>query len=213
MYTLYYSQGTCSLAVHAILNALNVPFELKELHLSKGEQNSPEFQKINPRGQVPTLVVDGKEVIREGAAIILWLTEKHKSNLMPEVGAPNRAKALEWLMFFNSTLHPRFSPAFGAARITKNEEFQQEIRQYAFTNIQKGFDEVEKQLSETTYLCGNEPTAADFLGTVISRWTYGFNGAVTLGPKTKAWVEKTGSHPAFQKALQTEGIELHKKAA
>lgn len=213
MYTLYYSPNACSLAIHALLHSLNVPFEAKQIATSKGEQFSAEFQKINPRAQVPVLVVDGKETIREGAAIIMWLCEKHQSNWLPAAGTPTRAKALEWVMYLNSSLHPKFGTVFKPDRYTENKDAQQELKQNGYANIQKGFDEIEEQLGKTPYLCGNDFTVADVLCAVIARWTNGFNGAVKLGSKTQALVKTVEQNPAFQKAVTAESAESQKKAA
>ena len=103
MYQLYYSPGACSMAVHVILNELNQPVELHKISLQEGDNRKPEFLRINPRGQVPVLVDDGF-VIREGAAQIIYLLEKHKSPLLPASGK-ERAAALEWLCYANASLH------------------------------------------------------------------------------------------------------------
>lgn len=67
-YTLYYKPGACSMAMHVILNELNVPFEA----VKQDDLKAPDFLKLNPRGQVPLLIVDG-EPVKEGAAIITYL--------------------------------------------------------------------------------------------------------------------------------------------
>ena len=69
MYKLYYSPGACSLAVHVILNELAVPFEAVRKSTKDGSLKTPEFLKINPRGQVPVLVA-GDTPVKEGAAMI-----------------------------------------------------------------------------------------------------------------------------------------------
>src|SRR5580704_1768796 len=94
MYKLYYSPGACSMAVHVALNECNQPVTLEKINIR--EPRSPEFLKINPRGQVPVLM-DDDLTIREGAAILIYLLEKHQSPLLPKSGK-ERAVALECLM-------------------------------------------------------------------------------------------------------------------
>ena len=93
-YKLFYSPGACSMAVHIALNECGQAVELvnAELH---GAARNPEFVKANPRGQVPVLVDNG-QIIREGAAQMIYLLDKHNSPLLPRSG-PERARALEWL--------------------------------------------------------------------------------------------------------------------
>ncbi|MGH6951361.1 MAG: glutathione S-transferase family protein, partial [Vitreimonas sp.] len=57
MYTLYYSPGAASLAVHWMLIEIGEPHELKRLDLDAGDHRKPEYLKLNPNGLVPTLVV------------------------------------------------------------------------------------------------------------------------------------------------------------
>ncbi len=71
MYTLYGMTGSCSMAVHVILNELNVPFTVEDVRAPEGQPRPAEFMKLNPRGSVPVLVVDGQP-IREGGAIIAY---------------------------------------------------------------------------------------------------------------------------------------------
>src|SRR5688572_15769094 len=50
-YTLFYSPGTASLAVHWMLLELGVGFEVRRVDLDAGEQHSPEYLRINPSGR------------------------------------------------------------------------------------------------------------------------------------------------------------------
>jgi len=76
-----------SRGVYFTLEALGVPYELKEINLSKGEQKSPEYLKINPRGKVPSVKV-GDFCVSESRAVAAYLCNKfadseHK-HLYPE---------------------------------------------------------------------------------------------------------------------------------
>ena len=107
---LYYTSGACSFAVHAFLNECGAEYETQRIEMSAGDNKKPEFLKLNSRGQVPVLV-DGDAVLREGAAILMYVAEKFKSPMIPQSGAERQA-ALEWMMFCNSTLHPAYSACF-----------------------------------------------------------------------------------------------------
>ena len=58
MYKLYYSPGTASMAVHLTLLELGVAHSLARVHFDTNAQRSPEYLRLNPRGQVPTLLID-----------------------------------------------------------------------------------------------------------------------------------------------------------
>ena len=120
MYTLYYSPGACSMAVHILLEELGASYEAVKVDLRAGEGQKPEFLKLNPRGQVPVLVEDGAP-LKEGAAIIIHLLEQHNSPLLPKDG-PERAAALEWICWCNATLHPAYGRAMWLKRNVADEK-------------------------------------------------------------------------------------------
>ncbi len=204
MYQLFYKTGACSRAVHVLLNEMNVPFEL--LPYDKNEPDS-KLLKANPLGQVPTLVVDG-DIITEGAAIITWLADTHESPLLPKSGMA-RAKALEWLAFSNSSLHPVYGRFFHGGKAFAESEFSKS----AAETLQKLWDRVEAQLNKTQYLAGNEITVGDILATVIWHWTPNIAAKPNFGPKTKAWIEAVSSRPAYKKAVESETNGAKKSAA
>lgn len=202
MYTLYYKPGACSMAVHVILNELGVPFQA----INQTDLKDPQFMKLNPRGQVPLLVVDG-EPVKEGAALMTWLLDEHKSKWMPASGLP-RAKALEWLMWCNATLHPACGRIFGLSKLGLDETTAQTLGKALSAQVQTLWDEAEARLGTTKYLAGDNITAADILLTVIANWGL----PRTLGPNVKRLIGEISQLPSYQKTLQAEGIE-YKAAA
>lgn len=195
-YKLYYSPGSCAMAVHAILLAVKADFEL--VKLSKGENQTEEYLKINPMGQVPTLLKDGK-VMRESAAIIINLLEEYKHELLPQSGE-ERIKAMQWLLFFNSTMHQTYGAYFLLTLNLKVEE------SFAATDliirrINKLWRFVEKELN-TEFIAGDKLTAADILMAVIANWL----PQVTIGPKVKKLCDLVKELPYFAEAIKVENV-------
>ena len=207
MYTLYYSPGACSMAVHIALNECNQQVTLEKVDLAAGQNRSPEFMKINPRGQVPVLV-DGERVLREGASILIHILDKHQSPLLPREGR-ERDAALEWLMFCNATLHPAYARVFF---LLKNGATQGPLMDMAIASINKLWREVEERLSQNAWLAGPQPTIADILLTVIANWSPRMPQPIILEEHTKKLLQKVIARPAYQKALAVEQVE-YKAAA
>lgn len=207
MYTLYYSPGACSMAVHVVLNELNVEFSLE--NLSGGKNRSPEFLKINSLGQVPTLSNNG-QIIREGAAILVHLLENNENNLLPKKGK-ERDAAFEALMFCNATLHPAYGRAFFIMKAVEDQKTKDMVLEPIFENINKLWEEVESRLSKTKYLAGDSVTVADILLSVIANWMNS-NDKIKIGARAKKLIKEIASRPAFKKALESEQIE-YKAAA
>lgn len=197
------------MAPHIILNELNVPFEA----INQGDHlKDPDFLKLNPRGQIPLLIVpneSGGEPVKEGAAIMAYLLDTHDKDgkLLPKSGLP-RAKALEWLMWCNASLHPACGKVFGVGKLTLDEKAKADLGKAYLAQVQDLWNEAEARLGKTKYLAGDHVTVADILLAVIANWGL----PVTLGPNVKRVIREVSARPAYQKALKTEQVE-YKAAA
>lgn len=208
MYTLYGMTGSCSMAVHTLLNELAVPFEVIDVRVPEGQPKPADFLKLNPRGSVPVLVDDGHR-IREGGAILAYLLDKHNSPMLPQSG-PARATALEWLAFANATMHPLYSRVFFTLRALKNPEGQAESLNATIESINKMWADVDAQLAKTAFVCGDSCSAADILLAVIANWGQGgFAKQIVLGDNVKRMLAAVTARPAFQKTLADERIKYH----
>lgn len=196
-YKLFYSPGACSLAVHTVLNAVKADFELVLTKIDGKQNYSEEYLKLNPMGQVPVLV-DGDKILRESAAIMISLLEKAKHDLLPQSGDA-RNSAIQWLLFFNSSMHQTYSAYF---LISKNLPTPEEAKTLITKRINKLWRYVEKEMT-ADFIAGDKPTAGDILMAVIANWL----PHVVIGEKTKAACVRVAQLPYFAEALQKEGIK------
>lgn len=210
MYKVYYSPGACSMAVHVLLNEIGAAFEPVAISIKEGQNKTPEFLKLNPRGQVPVLADDAL-IVREGGAILTYLCDKEKSPLLPSNG-PERAKALEWLMWCNASLHPTYSRYFWLNRTVQDEAQKQMLINATIDAIKSYWDEAETRLASNKYLAGAQMTVGDILLTVIANWNDWLPAPIKFGPNVTRVLKEVSSRPAYQKALQTEGVS-YKAAA
>jgi len=82
---------------------LNV--KIKIVNLAKGEQNDPEFLKLNPLHQVPVLVdLDCDFVLTESRAILGYLVNKYfpGCNLYPT--EPRKRAAVDQRLYYDATV-------------------------------------------------------------------------------------------------------------
>ncbi len=207
MYKLYYSPGACSMAIHIALHECGQPVTLEKIDMMAGQNRTPEFLKLNPRGQIPVLV-DGDQVLREGAAILIHLLEKHDSPLLPKSGM-ERDAALEWLMFANATMHPAYGRGFFLKR---NGVTEGPLVDATIAAINSLWEEVDQRLAKQPYVCGAKVTIADILLTVIANWSGNMPKPVIFGENTKRLLKEISSRPAYQQVLSEEQVE-YKAAA
>ena len=95
--------------VRLALSNLKVDYEFIPLNLMKGEHKKEWFLKLNPNGQIPTLVDDDFS-IWESNAIIMYLGRKYASNNLVPQEIKKLGVMLEWIMFEATKLQPYLQP-------------------------------------------------------------------------------------------------------
>jgi len=196
MYTLFYLPDACSLATQVVLHELGQSVELINI------QQISNFAAINPVATVPVLI-DGDSTLREGAAILLHLLNKHKSPLLPASGT-DREKAIEDILFANATMHPAYSRLFFIAQHITDEDAKQEAFNAAGEAISQLWQVIEQQLTERDFLGGARASAADIMLSVYTRWAASFPVTITQGSHTVKMLAAVQAMPSFQRALAAE---------
>lgn len=104
---IYAAPGTCARVPCIALEEIGVPFEYHPVVFMRGEHKSPEYKKLNPKGKIPCLVIDG-EALTENVAILSYLNQCFAdAHLLPATNSDlARAHQLADLSFCASTLHP-----------------------------------------------------------------------------------------------------------
>jgi glutathione S-transferase len=106
MLTLYFAPGSSSFAVHIALQEIGTAFEGKPMSFKNNDLRAPDYLALNPEGKVPTLLIDGRP-LTEVAAILYYLAKRFpEAGLLPRDGLEAEARALSWMSFIASTLHP-----------------------------------------------------------------------------------------------------------
>ncbi len=206
MYTLYFSPGSASLVVHWLLIELNVPHELKRLQLDAGEQRSPEYLRLNPNGTVPTLLIDGVPFY-ESAGLLLTLADRHpEARFAPPVDSPARAYYYQWIVHLANGLLPAFRHWFYPHEIA-GEAQSDAVKATARARIEATWDRFEAHLSrQGPYLLGEQLSAADFLLTMLMRWSRNMPKPATQWPALAALAARMKARPSFKTLYEREGL-------
>ncbi len=64
---LFYSSGSCSMSPHIALLESGLKFELEKVDLATKKTPTGDFNKVNPKGYVPALLLDNGQLLTEGA--------------------------------------------------------------------------------------------------------------------------------------------------
>jgi glutathione S-transferase len=197
---LYYSPGACSLSPHIVLCEAGLPHELIKVDLkTKKTEHGDDFNAINAKGYVPTLVTDGGEVLTEGPAIVQYLADLAPTkNLAPAAGTMARVRLQEWLNFISTEVHKGFSPLFRNAPT----EWQEVVR----ATLAVRFSHLAAVLEKQPYLMGNDFSVADaYLFTVLN-WSKWVKIDLAPWPALGAYQARVAARPGVQQALKKEGL-------
>ncbi len=96
-----------------MLEEAGVPYELRFVDISKGEQKLPALLALNPMGKLP-VIEDGGTVVTELAAIGLYLADRYApGTLAPALDDPRRGPYLRWSLFSPSVVEPGLMAKMG----------------------------------------------------------------------------------------------------
>ena len=178
------------------LEEMGVPYKLHAISLSKQEQKTPEFLKINPNGRIPAIVDDGFAVFESGA-IMIYLAEKF-GKLMPS-DVKGRSRVIQWLMFQMGGIGPMQGQANVFFRYAP-EKIPFAINRYQ-SETRRLYEVLEKRLEGREFLC-DEYSIAD-----IATWPWvrihPWSGIeIDDLPNVQAWIERVAARPAVQRGIE-----------
>ncbi|KQN53539.1 glutathione transferase GstA [Erwinia sp. E602] len=198
---LFCKPGACSLSPHIILRETGLDFSLVNVDLqTKKTEQGEDYLRINPKGQVPALLLNDGSLLTEGVAIVQYLADlKSDRQLLAPAGSLTRYHTLEWLNYIATELHKGFSPLF---RPTTPEEYKTLSRQQL---LQK-FSYVNNELNEKQWLMGLRFTVADAYLFTVTRWAQAVKLDLSGLDALNAWFERVAARPAVMAALKAEGL-------
>jgi glutathione S-transferase len=197
---LYFSPGACSLSPHIVAHELGLPLEIERVDLGKKiTASGVDFRTINPKGYVPTLVLDDGTVMCEAAALSQYLGDrKPEAGLIPAHGTIERYRVIERLTFISSEVHKGMGMLFG--------QWSDETRAALEAKLATRLDWLNADLSAADYLEGNRFGVADaYLFTVLG-WARLVKVDLTRWPALIAYQQRIAARPAVHSAMVAEGL-------
>ena len=199
---LYFTPGACSLSPHIVLREAGIAADLEQVDLkTKKTRSGADFTTVNPKGQVPTLVLDNGQALTEGPAIVQYLADqKPQSGLAPQNGTLERYRLQEWLNFITAEIHKPFGALFNSAT-------PEDYKRIAKEALAARFAYVDRHLaSGGPFLMGAQFTVADAYLFVMTKWA-GFM-KIDLGQwaRLQAYAEQVAARPKVHEALKEEGL-------
>lgn len=171
-YRLYWARRSGSAAVEFLLTQIGVEFELLDA-TPWSEPPGPAFEelkRVNPLGQLPTLITPGGELLTESIAILWTLAERHPSRWLPAPADVRRAQCLRWMCFAATNIYPAVGIADYPERWLADAAAAKPLEAGAVTRMRQGWDHVAAAYTGAPFFLGEQPYLVDVYLAMMSRW-------------------------------------------
>jgi GST-like protein len=202
MYTLYGKKGSGSASVQAALEIIGAPYRIVETASWDVNDAFAELLKVNPLGQIPTLVLPDGSGLSESAAIHIHLDGAHPAaGLLPREPSA-RAQAVRGLVFIAANCYAAISiidfPERWCADADGDEPVKERIRAGSRARLHRHWEMFADLFPARPFLSGKDMGSLDLYAAVVSKWS-------------GARKHLEAARPAFHETLMR--IEAHPKAA
>ncbi len=185
-----------------MLEETGLSYTVHPINIGKDEQFAPEFLAISPNNKIPAIVdhegVDGRHVVFESGAILIYLAEK-TGKLLPRSG-PRRELTLEWLFWSIGGIGPMFGQ-FGYFAVRAKEKTPAAVDRFTDEAIRL-MGVLEKRLTEAQFLA-EDYSIADicsypWVKAVFDPLRQQAGEKLKPTPAVDRWLEEIGARPAVQ---------------
>jgi GST-like protein len=172
MHTLYGSQGSGSASVEAALEIGALPYRLVRASTWEPDSAQAELRRVNPLGQVPTLVLPGGGVLTESAAILIHLGLQAAPGLLLPADAAARAQSIRGLVFIAANCYSAISIIDYPERWTEatTEKGREQLRAGTRERLHQHWEVFADTFTADPFFNGQSPGALDLLAATVSKW-------------------------------------------
>lgn len=199
--TLYLAPGTCAMAVRIALTEAGAPHRIKQLDLAAGEQRSPAYLAINPKGRVPALVTE-RGVLTETPALLLYVAQRFPdAGLVPLDDPFLLARMQEVHGFLAATVHVAHAHGRRGSRWADDPQAIAAMLAKVPHNMREGFAEIERHYLAGPWVLGERFSLADIYLFVVASWLEGDGVAISEFPKVADHYRRMLARPGVQQGL------------
>lgn len=217
MITVHHLENSRSQRILWLLEELGAEYELKCYGRDKITSLAPpELLEIHPLGKSP-VITDGDVTVAESGAIIDYLVHKFDvGRMLPADGSTERLAYNYWLHYAEGTFAPLMLVSLIIGRIETSPMpfFAKPIakgiagkvrRGFLDANVKRNLDFMESTLSESTWFCGEELTAADIQMSFAVEAAEVRTDLRQDYPQLASFLDRIRARPAYKVAIEKGG--------
>jgi len=199
----YMTPGSCSTGIHILLEEAGLVFEAHLVNLLAGDQDTPEYRAINPKGTIPTLVRDDGTALTDFISIAWWLARAHpRRKLLPE-DLEGELRVMELMSYAVNTLHGQgYTRIFTTERYTPNTADHEKVRAQGRAIVEEGLAILDTTLAGKEYAVGCFSIADAALFYVIF---WADRTGIPLPANCRNHYQRMLGRPAVRQVLMEEG--------
>jgi glutathione S-transferase len=203
MLTLFFCPGACSLASHIGLEETGTAYEAKPILLPKGQQRTEDYLKINPRGKVPALSVDGK-ILVENTAILTYLARRFPEKKLMPADPADEARCIATMCWFSSVVHPSYQRLHRPERFADSEAAHNAVKENGRKSFWANCQEIDAMFKGNEWIMGSEYTLVDSYALVFYGWGVRAGFPMKELSGYTAWQERMMKRPTVKKTVEAE---------
>jgi glutathione S-transferase len=204
MLKLFYALGSCSLASHIALEEAGADYELVAMSTRDGDQRTPEYLAINPKGRVPALVTD-RGVLTETPAILAYVAQTYPAARLAPLDDPFAfAEAQAFNSYLCSTVHVAHAHKHRGYRWADDPAALAEMTRKVPETEAACFQLIEDEFLKGPWVMGEAYSICDGYLFTLAGWLEGDGIDLRRFPKVHEHSERVRARPAVAKVLAAE---------
>ena len=209
MYKIFYSPGACSLASHIALAETGAPYEAVRVNFAAGEQRSPQYLAINPKGRVPALVDRQGHPDRERRRSSSISRRRFpKAKLAPLDDPWAFAQAQAFNSYLCSTVHVHHAHRTRGTRWADDEAAIEGMKKKVAQNMTDAFTLIEREMLKGPWVTGADYSMCDPYLFTLSSWLESDGVDIAKFPKVHDHYKRMLQRPATQRAMKEQGLSV-----
>lgn len=193
------SAGRCFL----MLEECGLKYQIMPIDMANKEHKTEKFLKLNPNGKVPCMVDDGF-VLWESAAIVQYLAEKHKPEML---GTTLKEKALvqQWSFWTMTEAQPPLVDILIQKVFVPEDKRDANLIARREKQLPNLFSVLEHDLAGKKFVTGDTFSVADVMVGSAMNLAMGLGETFAQYPNIKAWMTEISSRPSWKRFAEIRG--------